>query len=277
MIRFAKYAVVTLLVVGIGGFVFLGPSFPSYIRTSASAVRQSVKDTVPIEFELRRARDLIKAILPELQAQVRAIAEEEVAIAALEAEIGRSDARLKGELATLTSLRDKMRVQQVSFESGGRKWTRTQLTEQLAQRLDRYKQGQITLESKQALLDRRNESLNAALASLDTMRHRKAILEQKVEALAAQARMVQAAKIESGLQVDSSGLSEADRLLADIETRLHVAHRVLEHEQDVFEITIPVAAPTEEQVLLEYDEYFGAEPQANTMVSSEVQVSTDTL
>ena len=101
MFRFAKYAVVTLLVVGVGGFLFLGRAFPSYLRTSASAVTGSVKNSVPIEFELRRARDLIKAILPELQAQVRAIAEEEVAISALEAEIEDSDSRLEGEFATL--------------------------------------------------------------------------------------------------------------------------------------------------------------------------------
>ncbi|MEO1524504.1 MAG: signal peptide-containing protein [Planctomycetota bacterium] len=270
MLRFAKYAIATLLVVGIGGFFVFGRAFPSYVISSANSVSESVKETVPVEFELRRARDLIKAILPELQAQVRAIAEEEVAIAALEAEINESDSRLKGEFATLSSLRDKMRVQQVSYRSGGRDWTRAQLTEQLARRFDRYKQGQITLESKQALLDNRNESLNAALASLESMRHRKVELEQKVEALAAQARMVQSARIESGLQVDSSGLSEADRLLADIETRLNVAHRVLEHENNLFEVTVPVDAPSEAQVLMEYDEYFGSEPEANTMVSSDI-------
>lgn len=273
MFRFAKYAVITVLVIGIGGFLAFGWGFTSYVTTSANSVRDSVRDSVPIEFELRRARDLIKAILPELQAQVRAIAEEEVAIAALEAEIDKSDTRLQGEMATLSSLRDKMRVQQVSYRSGGREWTRAQMTEQLSNRLDRYKQGKITLESKQALLDRRNESLSAALASLESMRHRKVELEQKVEALAAQARMVQAAKIESGLLVDSSGLSEADRLLADIETRLNVAHRVLEHEQNIFEVPLAVDQPSEAQVLFEFDEYFGSEPEANTMVSSDVTES----
>ena len=275
MLRFAKYAVATLLAVGLGGYLLLGNSLNSYIRTSAKSVRESVKEAVPIEFELRRARDLIEAILPELQAQVRAIAEEEIAIATLEAEIKDSESRLDGELAALSAMRDQMRVQQVSYTMKGRNWTREQMTEQIAHRFDRYKQGQITLQSKQRLLDRRSESLAAALNSLETMRHRKVELEQKVEALAAQARLVQSSKIEAGIHVDSSDLSEADQLLHDIETRLHVAQRVLEHEKDIFEVAIPDEAVNEEQVLMEFDEYFGAEPKANTMVSS-VEEGTET-
>jgi hypothetical protein len=76
------------------GFLALGAGFLSYVRTSARSVQNSVKDSVPVEFEFRRARDLIEAILPELQAQVRMIAQEEVEIAALEAEVDAAKKRL---------------------------------------------------------------------------------------------------------------------------------------------------------------------------------------
>lgn len=98
---------------------------------------------------------------------------------------------------------------------------------------------------------------NAALAMLDKMRHRKAELEQKVEALAAQHRLVQASAIESGKLIDGSRLSEADQLLNQIETRLAVAQRVLAHEQDIFAVSTADELVDEEQLLTELDDYFG--------------------
>ena len=93
MFRCAKYLVAVLGVVVIGGFVVWGSSFPSYVRTSARAVKDSVQEQVPIEFELRRARDMIENILPELQGQVRTIAQEEVAISALKRDIDQSPSK----------------------------------------------------------------------------------------------------------------------------------------------------------------------------------------
>ena len=268
MLRSIKYAVATVVAVVVCGFFLVGSQFFSYVRTSARSVQDSVRENVPVEFELRRARDLIEAILPELQGQVRMIAQEEVEIAALESEVTDSKKRLQGEETKLSQLRDQMRTQTVSFQSSGRNWTRQQMTEQLARRLDRYKTGQLAISSKERLLEKRNESLSAALSSLDSMRHRKAELEQKVESLAAQARLVQASQFDSGIRVDGSDLSEADQLLKEIETRLAVAKRVLDFEQDVFAIDFSDDEVSEEQVLSEFDEYFGPEDDGQMMVTA---------
>ncbi|QDV87138.1 signal peptide-containing protein [Planctomycetes bacterium TBK1r] len=271
MLRAVKYSVAAFLAVLIGGVLLLGPGFFSYVRTSARSVRDSVNEHVPVEFELRRARDLIEAILPDLQAQVRTIAQEEVEIAALQRDVSETEERLENELATLSQLREQLRTQTVSFQAGGRNWTRSQITEQLSRRLDRYKTGQLALASKERLLEKREESLAAALASLDSMRHRKAELEQQVASLAAQARLVQASKLESSIHVDGSQLSQADQLLQQIEMRLAVAKRVLDHEQDVFAIDLIDQDQSEDQVLAEFDEYFGDGQDAKTMVTVETE------
>jgi septal ring factor EnvC (AmiA/AmiB activator) len=268
MLRSIKYGVAAVVATALCGFFLIGPGFLSYVRTSARSVRETVKDSVPVEFELRRARDLIEAILPELQAQVRMIAKEEVEIAKLDADVSASSQRLAGELARLTQLRNQLRNQTVSLESDGRNWTREQYTQQLAGRFERYKTGAFALNSKQRLLEKRNESLSAALSSLDSMRHRKAELEQKVEALAAQARLVQASKFATGIRVDGNQLSEADHLLQQIETRLAVAQRVLEHEQDTFTLDFSERAMSEEQMLEEFDAYFNADENAPAIVTA---------
>ncbi|SMP72550.1 hypothetical protein SAMN06265222_11599 [Neorhodopirellula lusitana] len=257
MLRWIQYSVGTLLALVAVGFLLLGARFTSYVRTSANSVQESVQDSVPLEFELRRARDMIEAILPDLQSQVRVIAQEEVAIASLESDLVASSNRLQGEQATLASLRDEMRVQQVSYSVGDRKLSRQQLAEQLHQRLARYKQGELAVQSKTRLLAKRRDGLDAALAVLDKMQNRKVELEQKVEALAAQSRLLKASEVEAGIAVDGSRLSDADELLAQIETRLAVAQRVLAHEQDAFAIPLEQDVVIEENVLSAYDQHFG--------------------
>ncbi len=260
MLRVAKCGLGAVVAVFGGGFLLLGSGFPSYLQTSATAVRQSVQESVPIEFELRRTRNLIDDVLPDLQAQVRIIAQEEVAIASLEAEIARDRARLDAEQAALVSLRNQMRTKQMSFDINGSNMSRDQLTERIQQRLDQFKQGESTFKSKQRLLEKRNEGLSAALSLLDKMRHRKAELEWKVEALAAECRLVQASAIEAGSTIDASRLSEADHLLDQLETRLAVAQRVLTHEQTGIEIQIDQETASEADVLAQYDRYFDNNP-----------------
>lgn len=269
MLRWVKYGVATVFVVGITGVALLGGNLGSYLHTTTKAAQEAVKNSVPVEFELRRASDMIEAILPDLQTQVRMIAQEEVEIAALESDISDSQKRLTSEKTTLSSLRGKMDAVQVSYSVHGREVGREELTDQLHQRFERFKQGELALASKQRLLEKRQDGLNAALTMLEKMRHRKAELEQKVEALAAQHRLVQSSKIESGTLIDGSKLSEADQLLGQIETRLAVAQRVLTHEQDLFTTSATEALVNEEQLLSEVDDYFSkktAEKEHNAVV-----------
>lgn len=276
MLRWIKYGVGAVIVVGLAGFAVLGTNFASYLRTSTSAVQESIRETVPIEFELRHAGDMIEDILPDLQAQVRMIAQEEVEIAALETDIKESQQRLGSEQTVLASLRNQMRVQQVSYSVNGRNVERQQLTEQLHQRFKRFKQGELALASKQRLLEKRQDGLQAALSLLEKMHHRKAELEQKVEALAAQHRLIQASAVESGHLVDGSSLSEADQLLQQIETRLAVAERVLAHGQDIFPVSVTEELVDEARLLTEMDNYFAVEsPAESSAIVVELQRDTE--
>ena len=135
------------------------------------------------------------------------------------------------------------------------------------QRFERYKQGELAIESKTRLLEKRREGLAAALAMLDKMRHRKVELELKVEALAAQSRLLKASEVEAGVVIDGSQLSQADQLLGQIETRLAVAKRVLAHEQDAFAIPLDDDAIVEENVIAAYDEHFGEKTDGEILVS----------
>ena len=103
---------VVLIGVGVGllGLLVLGTGAMSYVRTSASYVKDSVHNTVPIEFQIKRARRMIEDLVPEVRKNMHVIAKEEVEVERLEKEIAQLTEesaqdkdhlmRLKGDLET---------------------------------------------------------------------------------------------------------------------------------------------------------------------------------
>ena len=256
MMRCIKFGAGGLLAFFLGAFFLFGTELVSMVKTSSKSLQKSVRQSVPVEFELQRAKDKIQDILPDLQSQVRMIAEEEVAIAALTTEVKKDADRLLSQESELSNLRDSMRTTQVSFTINGRDFDRQQLTQRLKFRLDHFKQAQHSLDSKQRLLEKRKDGLSAALMMLDQMRNRQAELKLKVESLAAQHRLIKANQIQNGSLVDNSQLSQADQLLNQLETRLAVAERVLDYGEDLHEIPAEKTAVAETDVLAEFDQHF---------------------
>jgi len=256
MMRCVKFGAGGLLVFFLGAFFLFGSELTSMVQTSARSLQRSARQSVPVEFELQRAKDKVNEILPDLQSQVRMIAEEEVAIAALTKEVQQDENRLLAQEAKLADLRDEMRTTQVSFNVNSRNLDRQQLAEHLKSRFDHFKQGQNSLTSKQRLLDKRKEGLGAALTMLDQMRTRQSELKLKVESLAAQHRLVKASQIQTGTLADNSQLSQADRLLSQLETRLAVAQRVMDYREDLYDVPAENTVVAETDVLAEFDQYF---------------------
>ncbi|MBN1972307.1 MAG: hypothetical protein JW787_01610 [Sedimentisphaerales bacterium] len=249
-----------LVVVGIlvvGGLLF-GTDVVSYFSSSARSVRTAVKDSVPIEFELRRARDLLEEIIPEMHANIRLIAQEEVEIAALKADITKSLTALDEEKVKIAKLRNSLEIQQASYSFGDKEYSRNYVKDDLSNRFERFKESEVVLAGKQKLLTTREKSLESAMTMLEKTRSRKALLEDKIESLTSQYRLVKAASVGSNIQVDNSKLTQTEKLITQIQKRLDVAERVLAHESQ-FVQEIPVDAVPEEDLLTQVDEYFQGE------------------
>src|SRR5204862_5121867 len=89
--RIFKFGVISVIGLFIASHLLFGREAFSYLRSSARSMRSAAQDSVPIEFQLRRARDLVNDIVPEIQANVRAIATQEVEIEHLKADIEQSE------------------------------------------------------------------------------------------------------------------------------------------------------------------------------------------
>ncbi len=237
----------------VGGLLF-GKDFVSYVKSSAHSLRGHVKSSVPIEFELTRARDLLDEIIPEMHANVRRIATEEVELASLKADIQASVEKLTEERARVAKLRDVMGVELASYRVGGRKYTREQVAEDLSRRFDRVKEAEVILAGKERLMTQREATLAAAEQMLQKTRSQKSLLQDRIESLASQHRLVQAAAVGSRVQMDNSKLAQTEKLIGEIKKRLDVAERVLARESD-FVQPIEVSVIDEVDLLAQVDEY----------------------
>jgi hypothetical protein len=269
---------VKLGLVGVAGFGLLGGLLfgrdaVSYVKSSAKGVRTAVKETVPIEFELRRARDLLEDIIPEMQANIRLIAQEEVEVAALKGEIAKNRDGLNDEQSKIKMVRAALEQPKAQYCFAGRNYTHDEVKADLATRFDRYKESEVVVASKVKVLDAREKSLDAARQMLAKTTGEKRILETKIEALTSQYRLVKAATAGSKIQVDNSKLAQTEKLIAQIQKRLDVAERVLAHESQFVE-SIPVDTVVEEDLVAQVDDYFKAHHEANKTAGNDAAAVT---
>jgi hypothetical protein len=253
--KLVKRTVVVVAGVSIVGGLLFGKDVASYVRSSAKSVRTVVKDSVPIEFELRRARDLLDEIIPEMHANIRLIAQDEVEVAGLQVEIVKAEESMEEEQARIATLRNALGKPQARYSFAGQEYPRSYVKEDLANRFARLKDSEVVLAGKRRLLTTRENSLHAAMQLLERTRGRKRALEDQVESLASQHMLVKATAVGSRFQVDNSKLAQTEKLIAQIKKRLDVAERVLAHESQ-FVQAIPVDAVVEADLLTQVDEYF---------------------
>ncbi|HEY7087363.1 MAG TPA: hypothetical protein VH518_04690 [Tepidisphaeraceae bacterium] len=259
-LKFVVLATVGTLLVG--GAIF-GRDLCSYVSSSARSVRSAVTDAVPVEFQLRRARDLVNDIVPEMQANVKLIAQQEVEIDSLKQDITESDKQLADERLRVGKLRDCLNTQNASFNFGQYAYTREQVKEDLAHRFDNLKEAEVVLSGKQRLLENREKSLQAAMQALQRTRSQKALLESQIASLEGQNQLVKAASVGSNFAIDNSKLAQSQKLIAEIKKQLDVAERVLAHQSKFIE-PIEVDVVSESDLVKQVDEHLASGPTEPT-------------
>jgi len=240
----------------VGGLIF-GRDAVSYVTSSARSIQSAVKDTVPVEFQLRRARDLVNDIIPEMHANIRLIAQQEVEIDALKKDIDESKINLRDETAQIQKLRDGLASDKTSLTFGQVTYTRDQVKEDLARRLENVREAELVLTSKQRLLDNQGRALAAASQALERTRSQKSLLESQIAALDGQNRLLQASAVGSTIQVDNSKLAQSERLIAEVKKQLDVSERVLARESR-FTQPIAVDAISEGDVMKQAEEFLAS-------------------
>lgn len=240
--------------------LFFGRDAASYVGTSVGWVKDSVKNSVPPEFELERARRMVKELVPDIRKNMHVIAQEEVEVARIEREIAATEEALVKDKAELARLSGDLKAQPVSFTYGGRNYTEAQVKRDLKARFDRYKTKEATLESLKEIHEARLSSLQAAQNKLVGMQTSKRQLEVDLQNLEAKLKMVEAAQTTCDYNFDDSRLSRCKELVSELHTRLDVAQKLVDADaQELGEI--PLDETVSGDIVAEVDDYLAGDTQ----------------
>lgn len=237
------------------GTLVLGRDLVSYVKTSARSVQETVVDWVPLEFQIRRAKDMIDGLISQVRQIMHVIAREEVEIERLDQQIADMRKNLDEQKAVILRMKDDLATGKPKLVYGGREYSADQVRRDLASRFERYKTNEATLASLEQIREIRLKSLQAARERLENTIAAKRQLEVEVQNLEARLAMIRAAQASAGYQFDDSQIGRIRQLLADLQARLNMTEKLLDGEMpDQGEI--PVESPYQKDIEEEVAEYF---------------------
>lgn len=263
------------IVVGLGllllSGLFFGRDAASYVSTSMGWMHDSVRDSVPVTFELERARKMIRDLDPEIRRNMRLIAVEESEVDKLRSQVEHVQTDLAKSQDQIMRLNDDLKSGNKNLEYAGRVYTSTQVKTDLERRFERHKTKEATADKLEKILTARERGLLAARDKLEAMLAAKRQLEVDVENLEARQKMVEVAQTTSDFNFDDSHLARTKELIADIQTRIDVAEKMVNAE-GVYHDEIPLDAPAEgEDISLQITKYFSGDDygiQLDTLADS---------
>ncbi len=243
------------LVIGVLAAFWMGVgTIWSYVRTAEGELRRSIKDAVPIAFELKRLQQMTDDLIPELQANQKVAAQLDVEVEYLDREIAAMQAGQEEGKRQMQKLRETLRNEQASYDFGGTPFTRREVEDDLGRRLAKYDDTQVQLEAKRRIQETRRRTLQAATDKIRQYRHQRDLLEEKSASLQAELKTVELAQAAGTFHFDHSKLKEAKDLAMEVEKRIRTLHKLVESEQTVVG-EIPVEADGRSSTE-KFDEYF---------------------
>jgi chromosome segregation ATPase len=219
------------ILIGVGVLVLLGLLFGregfSHVKTAVGGIRQAVHESVPVEFEISRARQMIKDLDPEIHRNMHLIAKEEVEVKHLREQLGRADQQLTKNRSDIERLTTDLKRGESNFVYCSKTYTAKQVENDLTRRFEQYKVKEVTLEKLTQVLAARERGLEAGREKLKAMQAAKGQLEVDVANLEARLEMVKVAQSTSEFNFDDSRLSRTKDLVKDIGTRIDVAEKLV--------------------------------------------------
>jgi len=246
---FAGGAVLLLL-----GLLFGRDGF-SYAATSLGWVRQSVSDSVPVGFELQRARDMIKGLRPEIENNMRLIAKEEVELHNLKQQLAASEKNLSKSKSEIERLTSDLKRGNSTFVYCGKSYTAHQVETDLTQRFETYKVKAATIDKLSQIIAARERGLIAGRDKLKAMQAAKTQLEVDVANLEARMEMVRVAQTTSEFNFDDSRLSRTKELVKNIGTKIEVAEKLV-NADTTYPGQISLEEPAASNITEQISKYF---------------------
>ncbi|HVJ83569.1 MAG TPA: hypothetical protein VNC50_21060 [Planctomycetia bacterium] len=236
-----------------GGFLVWGTSVGAYGRAMVGWAKQSVSGQVPIELEIRAAREMLKDIDKKVENAVRVVAREEVEINGLKDHYASMDKELATKKESIVKSRDAFETRLAKADPLKRDLEKQRLATLFAS----YEKTEAMQKVKGREILAREKGLLASNMKVENLRKARFELKGKVDELDARRKLAEAEKIVAKVEIDESEISDLKNLVGKIQSRLEedeiVQHRLGEMgEGFAGEPAVPAA-----DVLKKVEEKFG--------------------
>ena len=262
-----KKVVLAVVAVGaVGGMIF-GTSTCSYLKTAGTRISRTVKDSVPTDFQIDRARDMVADLTPVIHDSMHVIAKEEVALEQIDKKIAaneRSNQKLQSDIMTLQS--DLSSGKNV-FRYASRTFDRSEVERDLSARFARFKVDEETLSSLKQMRDARAANLSAAQEKFGAMVTAQKKLRTDLLNLEAKRQLVEVAQASSDFVFDDSQLARTKQLISEIRTSLDVKAKLANADINVV-TEIPLDASESTDITEQVAAYFHLNEEEGTEVVS---------
>lgn len=221
-----KKILLSTLAVGVLGGLTVGRDACSYVKTAYNKATGAVEKTVPIEFQIDRARQMVHDLAPEVRRSMEVIAKEEIELERLADKIDAVQAKVDKSKSDLIRLQADLSTDRNVFRYAGHTYDRSEVVEDLSRRFVRHKVSDETLDHLRDMRSARQANLDAARQKLTAMIGAQKELETDITNLEAKRQLVEVAQASSEVLLDDSRLARAKGLIADIRSRLDVSARL---------------------------------------------------
>lgn len=249
----------------------LGVPLWSYARCGATYLTQSASEAMPIEWEIKRARQMIADLDPEIQGNAKQIAREKIETRRLRTQVEETRDRLSKAEQDIERLRDDLAGGQDYYTYAGRTYTSVQVKNDLSERFKRFKTRKETAQKLEDMLSAREQILSAAHNRMDAMMAAKRELEVEIENLQARLGAMRVAEASHGFSFDDSHLAQTRNLLDEIHTRLDVIEETQAVDIEYFG-EIELDEEKNVDILDEVAAYFDGEPTTDAEALVAIQL-----
>lgn len=218
-------------IIALVGFILFGANAIGHVQHGVSWIRGQVNDSVPVEYELERARSLIDETAPQIRECKRVIAEKQVDIKSLTTSVLKLEDSHTLNIRRLKGYQERLGTKQVSYRVGSRNVARSSMEAAASRMLTRVRAEQEMLASKQERLVALSKGLSFAQTALENLLTTRTALESKVDVLETKLRQTEAMQAATvNIELDDSTLAQANEILEACEKRLSVAQQLIENE-----------------------------------------------
>jgi len=247
-------------VLGAGALALIfGTAAPSYVKTSFHKARQSVKGSVPIEFEIDRARQEIAALEPAINGAIENLVRAEVEAEQLDKEIASTRNELNREGRELQALNEHLKTGDTHL-TGGVAYTTKEVKSDLARRMDHYRLVKNILGEKQETLKIRQKNVLTAREGLVAMQNAKRDLVARVEGIEARLNQIKASRTSNEFNFDDSAVGQAKKTVSELESKLEQMARVDDLKGKYADRGVSITIDPTRDVTKEIDAEFNSAP-----------------